>query len=75
MKFTHYFDVRLANNFESDIEDFDEAFDAWASGFASRPELRAALLNSDEDTKSLLKGIVYSDTCENSAPAEAGDNP
>lgn len=66
MKYTHYFDVRIANSFESDIEDFEDAFDHWLStSFADRTAIRAALLTSDEDTKSLLAGVVYSDTVEN----------
>ena len=76
-RYTHYFDVRLANSFQSDIEDFDEAFDAWCNSFPDRPSLRKELLASDEGTKSILSGVVYSDTCINqdtSAPAAAGES-
>jgi hypothetical protein len=73
-RYTHFFDVRLAVSFGSDIEDFDAAFDAWAESFTSRESLRKALLNSDESTKTLLQGIAYSDTHDNLAPAAAGND-
>lgn len=60
--YTHYFDVRIAQSFESGIEDFDEAFDEWCKQFATTSELRSALLTSDESTKSILQGIDHSDT-------------
>jgi hypothetical protein len=41
--------------------------------FPNRESLRKALLNSDESTKTLLQGIVYSDTHDNLTPAAAGD--
>lgn len=78
-RYTHYFDVRLANSFESDIEDFEDAFDHWcATQFQTSLDLRKALLDSNEGIKSILEGILHSDTCENddndlSAPAPAGD--
>lgn len=75
-RYTHYFDMRLANSFESDVEDFDEAFDAWCNSFPDRPSLRIALLTSDEGTKSILQGVLHSETCENqntSALAAAGE--
>lgn len=75
-RYTHYFDMRLANSFESDVEDFDEAFDAWCNSFPDRPSLRNALLTSDEGLKSILQGVLHSETCENqstSAPAAAGE--
>ena len=61
-KYTHYFDVRLANSFESDNEDFDEAFDAWCASFQDISALRTALLCSDENTRSILEGVIYSVT-------------
>jgi len=76
-RYTHYFDVRLANSFQSDIEDFDEAFDAWCDSFPDKLSLREKLLVSDESTMSILKGVLHSDTCVNqdtSAPAAAADN-
>ncbi len=62
MKYTHYFDVRLAQQFESDVEDFDAAFDEWAKCFKDSLKFRQALLNSDESTKNICQGIVWSDT-------------
>lgn len=64
MKYTHYFDVRVANHFQSDIEDFDAAFNVWAEQFTDSHELRKHLLSSDEDTKSILQGIVYLETTD-----------
>lgn len=61
-KYTHFFDVRLANSFESDTEDFDEAFGDWCASFQDTPALRKALLCSDECTVSILEGVIYSDT-------------
>lgn len=61
-KFLHSFDVRISKQFESDIEDFDEAFNAWASSFADRSALRKNLLTTDEGTKSILQGIVHNQT-------------
>ena len=61
-KYTHYFDVRLANSFESDTEDFDEAFDTWCASFQDISALRTALLCSDENTRSILEGVIYSVT-------------
>lgn len=68
MRYTHYFDVRVAQRFESDIEDFDEALDQWLRSFDTTTKLRNALLTSDEDTKSLTQGIIHSDTCVNGDP-------
>ncbi len=62
MKYHHYFDVRIANDFHSDIEDFDEAFEAWAEKFTDRSALRARLLASDESLKTICQGIVHSET-------------
>tara|TARA_Y100000589_G_scaffold283019_1_gene280828 strand:+ start:267 stop:482 length:216 start_codon:yes stop_codon:yes gene_type:complete len=62
MKYTHYFDVQLAQQFDSDIPDFDEAFEEWAKGFKDSLTLREALLDSDESTRSLCQGIIWSET-------------
>jgi hypothetical protein len=61
-RYTHSFDTRVAINFESDIEDFDEAFDEWITQFPDSAAKRAALLNGDESTKNLLKGIIHNQT-------------
>lgn len=61
-RFTHSFDVRISKQFESDVEDFDEAFDAWAESFADRSALRKELLTTDEGTKSILQGIIHNQT-------------
>jgi len=67
MKYTHYFDVRVAQSFESDIEDFDAALSKWISSFQTSIALRKAMLTSDEGTKSMLQGIIHSDTIDNDA--------
>jgi len=64
LKYTHYFDVRVSQQFESDTEDFDIAFDKWANEFKDSLLFRKALLTTDESTKSLCQGIIYSDTNE-----------
>lgn len=64
-KFTHAFDVRIANSFESDCEDFEEAFNKWAESFDNAVSLRRALLASDESTKSILQGVQHSETYTN----------
>jgi hypothetical protein len=67
MKYTHYFDVRVAQSFESDIEDFDAALSKWISSFQTSIALRKAMLTSDEGAKSMLQGIIHSDTIDNDA--------
>lgn len=67
-RYTHCFDVRLANSFESDVQDFDEAFEAWCESFPDRPSLRSRLLASDEDAKTILQGVIHNDTFENEDP-------
>ena len=66
MKYHHHFDVRLANDFHSDIEDFDQAFEAWSEKFTDRSALRKRLLTSGESLKTILQGIVFSETEEES---------
>jgi hypothetical protein len=61
MKYKHYFDLTVANHFESDIEDFDDALNAWAAQI-TRGKLRGALLDTDEGVQSIWEGIVHSDT-------------
>lgn len=63
-RYTHSFDTRIAINFDSDIEDFDEAFDAWIGTFPDSAAKRAALLNGDESTKTLMQGIIWNQTDE-----------
>lgn len=60
--YVHYFDVRIARQFESHIRDFERAFEKWASSFPTDFMLRDELLCSDESTQSILDGIVFSDT-------------
>lgn len=64
MKFTHYFDIRLANSFESEEEDFDDAFDEWVETFSSPQALRQQLLSSDESIKTIIEGVMWSETEE-----------
>jgi len=60
MRYRHIFDVKIVNDFHSDIKDFDKAFDAWIRKFKDPEALRKRLLNTPEDTKSILEGIVFS---------------
>ena len=62
MKYTHYFDIRLANSFESETDDFEVAFEEWAKTFPSSQALRQKLPDSDESIKTIMQGIVWSDT-------------
>lgn len=64
-RYTHHFDVHLSNSFESNIEDFDEAFDEFIDGLGDVEAKRKRLLHTDESTKSLMKGIVYNQTDNN----------
>ena len=58
MRYRHIFDVKIVNDFHSDIKDFDKAFDAWIRKFKDPSALRARLLDSPEDIKSILLGIL-----------------
>lgn len=62
-KFIHYFDVVIRKQFESNIADFDSAFDAWAAGFPTEDHLRDELLES-ETTKSIVDNLVHVETDE-----------
>jgi hypothetical protein len=66
-RYTHSFDTRIAINFESDIEDFDEAFDEWIDSFPDSAAKRAALLNGSESTKTLMQGVIHNQTDDNLA--------
>lgn len=61
-QFLHGFDVCIAKTFTSDVEDFDQAFDAWIGSFPDRESLRKELLRTEEGTKSIIKGISYGST-------------
>ncbi|MEB3320130.1 MAG: hypothetical protein VKI63_04235 [Cyanobium sp.] len=61
-RYQHSFDTHICINFESEIENFDEAFDAWISSFPDSAARRAALLNSDESTKTLIRGVSWKQT-------------
>lgn len=74
MKYTHYFDFSVSQSFDSDVEDFDAALTKWIDSFGSASEFRKALMSSDESIKSIVSGIVLSDTHENFASATAGND-
>lgn len=61
-RYRHSFDTRICICFESDIEDFDEAFDTWITTFPDSATKRAALLDSDESTKTLMQGVAWNQT-------------
>jgi hypothetical protein len=63
-RYTHYFDTRIEIQFDSDIEDFDEAFDEWMAQFFDSAARRKALLDGGESTKDLMRGIIHSDTID-----------
>lgn len=63
MPFHHYFELCLSNvGFQSDTENFEEAFDAWVASFPDTESLRKALLTSNESTSSLLGATIHSGT-------------
>lgn len=64
-RYTHHFDISITNNFDSDIEDFEEALEAWLGQFTSTEETRTSLLFTDESTKSIIKCITHNDTVKN----------
>ena len=64
MRYHHHFHVRIANCVRSDIEDFDKAFEAWSKKFTDRSALRKRLLTSAESLKTILQGIVFSETLD-----------
>jgi hypothetical protein len=67
-RYTHSFDTRIAVSFESDIEDFDAAFDTWIDSFSDAAAKRAALLNGDESTWDLMKGVIHNWTEDTQNP-------
>ena len=64
MSYTHYFDVRIANYFQSDVEDFEEALKSWAKTFKDASALRSHLLSSAESIGSIFAGIEFSETIQ-----------
>jgi hypothetical protein len=74
MKYTHYFDFRVSQSFDSDVKDFNKALSQWMDSFKSASEFRKALINSDESLRSLLSDIAFSDTNEHLASAIAGND-
>jgi len=69
-RYTHYFNVCISNSFESDIEDFDDAFDEFIDGFEDIDAKRRELLHTDESTTSLMKGIIYNQTDDHQPPCD-----
>lgn len=70
-RYRHCFDTRIAVIFESDDDDFTSAFDAWLAQFPDSAAKRAALLDGDEGTKTLIEGVIYNwceDTQDSKAP-------
>jgi hypothetical protein len=67
-RYTHSFDTCIAVSFKSDIEDFDEAFDTWIVQFPDSAARRAALLDGDESTKTLIEGIIFNHTEDTEDP-------
>ena len=61
-RYCHSFDTRICISFESEIEDFEEAFDTWIDSFPDSAAKRAALLNSDESAKTLMQGVSWNNT-------------
>jgi hypothetical protein len=64
MPYTHYFDARLSNQFDSDIEDFDEALQAFIKSFPDKASLRKFLTSSGDGdtTDAIVQSIIHSDT-------------
>jgi len=63
-RYTHYFDTRIAIHFESDIEDFDEAFNAWMDSLPGTSARRRALTEGDESVTTLREGVIWSETVD-----------
>lgn len=65
LRYTHYFDTRVAIQFDSDIEDFSEAFDAWMESLPDAAARRNALLDCQESVSTLMEGVIHSQTDDN----------
>lgn len=65
-RYTHYFDLLVANQFSSDIEDFDEAYQAWLDTFSSQDDVARELLKGDFH---LINDIKPTSTIDNVADA------
>lgn len=66
-KYTHYFETRITNSFESDIADFDEALDDWIKTTFSNDFVlvRQALTSCCDTTFSLIRKVEHINTTEN----------
>ena len=62
MKYKHCFDIRISNDFHSDIEDFDQAFAAWSQKFTDNSALRMRLLNTNSSLKDIARSIEFMKT-------------
>ena len=59
MRYTHYFDVVISNDFQSNFEDFDQAFAAWSQKFTDNSALRMRLLNTNSSLKEIARSIEF----------------
>ncbi len=59
--YTHRFDVRMENSFQSPFKDFDEALHVWLA-FKSEEQVRKLIMTSTDSTDSILQSLVWSIT-------------
>ena len=59
--YTHRFDVRMENSFQSPIENFDDALQLWLM-FKSEEQVRDLIMTSDDSTRSIIQSLIWSIT-------------
>jgi hypothetical protein len=64
-RYTHSFDTCINGQFDSEVEDFDEAFNEWISQLPDNDARRTALLNGSDSTKELIRGVSHARTDDN----------
>jgi hypothetical protein len=58
-KYKHSFYVTFPISFESGEREFDDAFDEWANTFKGEEKFREALLNCEDDVKTICSSVDW----------------
>lgn len=58
-KYIHSFNVSFPISFHSNHREFDDAFEEWADSFPTEAHLRSALLDYQDDLKTLFSSVEW----------------